>query len=115
MFGAHMVVLRAKPKKSKRNGMRCLVQPDHSTQAFVAQGESFDREDDSNVQSYLIFAGLNDKIGKDGVKCNASFKKVISTLNFSLSTTVHSFICTQSLQIQIPLFANSKVNIPKPG
>lgn len=63
-----------------------------NTKAFVAQGESFDREDDSNVQSYLIFAGLNNKIGKDGVKCNASFKKVISTLNFSLSTTVHSFI-----------------------
>lgn len=86
-----------------------------NTKAFVAQGQSFDREDDSNVQSYLTFAGLNDKIGKDGVKCNASFKKVISTLNFSLSTTVHSLICTQSLQIQMAFFTNSKVNIPKPG
>lgn len=51
-----------------------------NTKTFVAQGESFDREDDSNV----AFAGLiNNKIGKEGVKCNAIFKKVISTLNFS--------------------------------
>lgn len=82
-----------------------------NTKTFVAQGESFDREDDSNV----AFAGLiNHKIGKEGVKCNASFKKVISTLNFSLSTNVHLLISTQSLQIQIP-FANSKDNIPKLG
>lgn len=39
---------------------------------FCSPGWKFAREDDSNV----AFAGLiNNKIGKGGVKCNASFKK----------------------------------------
>lgn len=58
-----------------------------------AQDESFDREDDSNVQ---VSAGLiNHKIWEQ--KRNASFRKVIPTLNFLfLAQLVHSFISAQS-------------------
>lgn len=47
MFGAPMVTLRAKQQKKqkKRHEMYCPTRS-LNTKAFVAQGQSFDREDD---------------------------------------------------------------------
>lgn len=76
-----------KQNKKKRHGALFNQSTQHK-----AQDESFDREDDSNVQSC---AGLiNHKIWEQ--KRNASFRKVIPTLNFLFLAQLHSFISAQS-------------------
>lgn len=71
------------PGASKRNDVR------------YSQRRAFDFM--SKVQSYSTLAGLiKNKTGEEGVKCNASFRKVIPTLNFSLSTTSFTYLYTNS-------------------
>ncbi len=74
---------------------------------FCSPGWKFAREDDSNV----AFAGLiNNKIGKGGVKCNASFKKGNINPKFlswhKCSFTTQSLKIQNYLQIQKSIFLN---------